>query len=170
MTKKPSEGKAPITGRSGRERVKDRQKTEAGAKVIEKRYQDAIEHRGRNVIGDAVVRYASRHPTLRGLIALASRDTGQEDVLIWLDGLAQGEPPLEHATFLEGWDRWQRLRELDQKIESACAGLDLLLTSAPDAPDEVYQEIFGLIDQLVLEWEEMMGIVHPLGHIMRMTA
>lgn len=170
MTKKPSEGKAPLTGRSGRQRIEDRRKTEAGGKVIEKRHQDAIEHRGRVVLGDAAARYSSRHEPTRRLVATALRDIGEGDVRRWLGTLSNVKRSVESASFEMAWSRWQRLRELDKAIESAWASVELLLKNAPGAPDCGFDGSYDIVEELVDEWEALIGIEHPLGRIMRMTS
>lgn len=170
MRKKPSEGKAPVLGRSARERVKAREETETGAQNVAKRRGEAIETRSRVVVGDAALRYASRHPSVRSLIATAIRESAQEDVRRRLATAVHQEPPLESIPFNDAWDRWKRLRMLDQQIESAWAGLEVLLNDAPDAGDEVFDAVFARIEQLAASWEKMMGIVHPIGRLMRITS
>lgn len=170
VRKKPSEGKAPILGRSARERVKAREKTEAGAQNVAKRRNNAIETRSRVVVGDAALRYAPRHPSVRNLIATAIQESGQEDVRRRLARAIHGEPPLENTPFDDAWGRWERLRSLNQKIESAWAGLKLLLAEAPDADDEVYDTAFAVLEELAIEWEKLMGIVHPIGRLMRISS
>ena len=157
MSKKPSEGKAPVTGRSGRQRVEDRQKTEAGAKVIAKRHMAAIEHRGRVVLGDAAARYSSRHEPTQRLVATAFRDIAESDVRDWLDTLSKGKPPFLNPTFEIVWSRWQKLRELNAAIENAWADLELLLRNAPGSPDHGLDGTYDIIDTLVDEWEALMG-------------
>lgn len=170
MTKKPSEGKAPLTGRSGRQRVEDRQKTEPGAKVVAKRIQNAIEHRGRVVLGDAAARYSSKFEPTRRLAETAMRDIAEPDVRRWLRSLSKGKRPLVTGSFDDAWMRWQRLRELDEAIENAWSDVELLLRNAPGAPDHGFDGTYEIIDTLVDAWEALMGIEHPLGQILRMTA
>lgn len=170
MTKKPSEGKAPLTGRSGRQRVEDRRKTEAGAKVVAKRIQDAIEHRGRVVLGDAAARYSSKLEPTRRLAATALRDIGETDVKRWLRTLSKGKRPLVTASFDDVWRRWRRIRELDKAIEAAWADVELLLRNAPEGPDHGFDGTYDVIETLVDAWEAEMEIEHPLGQIMRMSA
>jgi hypothetical protein len=170
MTKKPSEGKAPVTGRSGRQRVEDRRKTEAGAKVVAKRIQDAIELRGRVVLGDAAARYSSKLEPTRRLAGTALREIGERDVRRWLRTLSSGKRPLVTPSFDDVWRRWQRLRELDKAIEAAWADVELLLRNAPDGPDCGFDGAYDVVETLVDEWEAEMEIEHPLGQIMRITA
>ena len=170
MTKKPSEGKEPLTGRSGRQRVKETQKTEAGAKVVAKRIEDAIELRGRLVLGDAAARYSSKLEPTRLLAGTALRDNGERDVRLWLHTLSSGKRPLVTPSFDDVWRRWQRLRQLDKAIEAAWADVELLLRNEADGPDCGFDGTYDIIDTLIEEWESLMGIEHPLGQIMRMSA
>lgn len=170
MTKKPSEGKAPLTGRSGRQRVEDRRATPKGDKVVAKRIQNAIEHRGRVVLGDTAARYSSQHEPTQRLVTATLRDTGQQDVRRWLRTLSKGKRPLVTPGFDVAWTRWQRQRELDKAIEMAWSDVELLLSNAPGAPDHGFDGTYDIIVELVNEWEALIGIEHPLGQIMRMTA
>lgn len=168
MTKKPSEGKAPTTGRSAKARMAARQTTEAGRQVVAKRIQDAVEHRGRVVLGDAAVRYSHRSPSLRRLVTSTRRDVGQPDVNEWLAPLARGERPLGSLEFDEAWDQWDRLRTLNQKIDDAWAEVERLLGEEHGGADQEFRVAVAIVKDLVNEWEELMAAEHPLGRIVRM--
>ena len=170
MTKKPSEGKAPVTGRSAEERMKARQATEAGATVVAKRIQDAIEHRGRLVLGDAAARYSARSPSLRRLVTSTRRDVDQPDVIEWLAPLAGGERPLGSLEFNEAWDDWYKLRGLNQQIDDAWADVERLLGGEQGRTDQVFRAAVAIVAGLVDEWEALMANEHPLGRIVRATS
>lgn len=167
MTKKPSEGKAPVTGRSARARMAARQTTEAGRQVVAKRIKDAIEHRGRVVLGDAAARYSAQSPSLRRLVTSTRRDVDQPDVNGWLAPLAGGERPLGGLDFNEAWDQWDQLRALNQKIEGAWAGVERLLGDEHGEGAREFRTTVDDLKGLVDEWEELMAIDHPLGRIVR---
>jgi hypothetical protein len=54
--------------------------------------------------------------------------------------------------------------------ENAWSALELLLARAPDADDLVYDTAFSVLEELAADWEKMMGTVHPIGRLMRITS
>lgn len=144
-----------------------RQTTEAGRQVVAKRIKDAIEHRGRVVLGDAAVRYTPRTPSLHRLITSTRRDVDQDDVNAWMERLAGAERSLGGLEFNEAWDDWDKLRGLDQKIESAWAEVERLLGDEHDGADREFRTTVDVVKVLVDEWEELMAVEHPLGRIVR---
>ena len=147
-----------------------RQTTQAGRQVVAKRIQDAIEHRGRVVLGDAAVRYSNRSPSLRRLVTSTRRDVDQDDVNAWLEPLAGGERPLGGLEFNEAWDQWDKLRELNQKIDDAWAEVERLLGDEHSGADRQFGAAVKGVKALVDEWEEMMAAEHPLGRVARLSA
>lgn len=49
-------------------------------------------------------------------------------------------------------------------------GCGIASQQCPGAPDHGFDGAYDIILTLVDEWETLMGIEHPLGQIMRMTA
>lgn len=169
--KKPSEGKAPITGRTARERAKARAASAAGAERAEKERQEAIKTRSRVVVGETAEKLAPELRMVRQLIARAMQGSGQPDVRARLRELSGGEDELGAPTdYLTTWDFWQRLRVVDQKLDSAWAAIETLLETDPQASDHVFEELCAQVDILVSDWEGMMGIEHPVGRLMRVTS
>lgn len=144
-----------------------RQTTEAGRQVVAKRIQDAIEHRGRVVLGDAAARYSAQSPSLRRLVTSTRRDVDQPDVNEWLEPLAGGERPLGSLDFNEAWDEWDKLRALNQKIDGAWADVERLLGDEHDGADRQFGAAVETVKDLVDKWEGVMAAEHPLGRMIR---
>lgn len=171
MTKKPSEGKIPITGRSARERAKAREASAAGAARADKDRREAIAVRSRVVFGETAEALAPDHRAVRQLMVAAMRASGQPDVRAKLRQLAGGQEGVAALTdYNPTWDLWQEMRCINRQLETAWDRLETFLTTAPETSDEEFEDLFRSIEALVGEWEKLIGADHPAGQLMRMTS
>ena len=171
MTKKPSEGKAPITGRSARDRAKARKASAAGAARADKERREAIAVRSRVVLGEIAEALASDHRAVRQLMVAAMRRSGQPDVQARLRDLTGGREGIASLTdYNPTWDVWQQMRRINGDLETVWARLETLLTTEFDTAEDVFEDLFVQIEVLVTEWEKLIGVDHPAGQLMRITA
>jgi hypothetical protein len=157
-----------ITGRSAKDRARARADSAAKAEAVAKKRRAAMETRVNIAVGAKAMSLAPRYPVIRRLLACVAEERRDEDVGAALKIVAQGADPLNRELdFDEAWTTWNRVRRLNEGIETKWSALDPLLQSADDPAQGQLEQLKDEIEALALEWEALVEAEHPIGRLMR---
>jgi hypothetical protein len=161
--------KRPITGRSTKDRANDRANSAAKAEAVAKKRRAAIETRVNIAVGAKAMSLAGEFPLIRRVIASAAAEHKGTDLGETLKLHAEGADPLDcKLGYIETWDVWLRVQELETEINDASVALQPMM-SEDGPPAEEFEDQFRRIATLAEEWESLIGAEHPGLRLLRLT-